>query len=223
MKNNLLFITKKGNTIHSLEVDLLRHMYNHFEDEDKRYFRNYSESLEPYFISEALFDLLLDSFDEEATYEEDCGGIISSSFLTKGLSNIKPWLHADNKAFKKEDIFELLKNGIKRDGLKEFCEKLEKHGAEKADYILSKDIVETYRKYLNHELSEDEFTSYSYLLCHILSYNKDYNDDDLNALVADISWSFDGLAFGSDLSYDEDYYCCAKFFCYIKYCQRKQI
>lgn len=221
MKNNLLFLTKKRNTIHSLEVDLTRHMYNHFEDEDKRFFRNYNESLESYFISETLFDLLLDSFDEETTYEEDYGGIISSNFLTEGLSNTKPWLHDDDKAFKKEEIYELLKSGIKGDNINKFCNKLEKHGAEKADYVLSNDMVETYRKFLNHELREDEFANYSCLLCHILSYNNEYDDDDLNVLVADISWSFDGLAFGSDLSDEEEYYTNIKFFCYVKSCQRK--
>ena len=221
MKSNLLFLTKKGKIIHSLEVDLSRHMYNHFEDEDEWCFRNCNDSLEPYFVSETLFDLLLNSFDSVLSYEEAYGDIMSTHLLDDGLFDEKSSLLSNDETIKKEDIFELLKNGLKRENSKEFYKKLEKHGAEESDYILSKDIIDTYRKYLKRELSEDEFTDYSYLLCHVLDYNKDYKDDDLNTIVMDISWLFDGLAFGSDLSYDEEYYRCAKFFCYIKSCQRR--
>ena len=229
MKNNILLLTKKNGRNHSLEIDLSKHMYSLYfsEDDDEDYLASREDELKVHYVSESLFDSILNSLKDNSSYEEDYEHNIGSVVFKRIEKEMAPYLKSDENCLKKEEIYPLIKNGllgISENKRKEIMERIHKHGVESAHYLVYEDILNIYRKYIKFEISSSDFAYYSYFLCHVLSYNTIYDDDDINYMIADIAWGFDGLAFcgGYDIKNDQDeQYINLKFYSIIKSCGYK--
>lgn len=201
MKNNLLFLTKKWKTIHYLEIDLDKHSYCCYDDLDEKSITN-KEVLNRHFVNKELFNTILKALEESESYEENNGSGNASHLILE-----KQALMADKDArLSKEEVLFHIKNGftnMEEKEINDICSRIAEFGAEVSNYLVE-DILSVYKKYINHEISNELFANYAYFICYALGYNTIYKNDDINSMIAEIEWGFDGLSFCNCCDEDED-------------------
>lgn len=217
MKNNLLFLTRRKNGISSLEVDLDRHVYVNFDNEED-WLNDNLEKYGPFFISEQLFDLISKGVENNETYVCDPFCSYASNLMLEECPNsIK-----HGQGLTKQEVLTYLKGGFLNIDQKEIntiCRRISKYGADESCYLIGEDILNIYRKYINQEISNKLFADYAYFVCHALGCCPAYKNDDINSMIKDIEWGFGGLSFCGDNDFasegrDTD----PAFYLYIKSC-----
>ena len=219
MKNNLLFFTRRGKKILSLEINLNKHIYYFCDDEEKKPIENCND-FDSSFISNDLFDSILNALEKDSYFVEDDGAGNASHLLLEACK-IKT---NEEKRLSKDEVRLYIKNGFIGCDEKEtrsVCNRIAEYGAEESNYFVADDILNIYRKYINREIPSKLFANYSYFLCYALGYNKIYKYDILNTMINEIEWGFDGLSFCESYEEIEDEDCFLLdpcFYSFIKSC-----
>lgn len=218
MEKNLLFLTRKWNKIYSLEIDLDKHVY-YFNDEEEKQLIERNKGLNCYFINKDLFNIIFKTFEESSYFIEDGGAGNASNLIIEAGKDFK-----DEEKLTKEQVYTCLKNGFigySEEEMNKILDQMIDHGAEVANYLVEEDILNIYRKYIKYEISNYLFSRYAFFVTRALYFNKRYKNDDVNTMINEIEWGFDGLAFcncGDDDNNEEMRETDPYFYSYIKSC-----
>lgn len=218
MEKNLLFLTRKWNKIYSLEIDLDKHVY-YFNDEEEKQLIERNKGLNCYFINKDLFNIIFKTFEESSYFIEDGGAGNASNLIIEAGKDFN-----DEEKLTKEQVYACLKNGFigySEEEMNKILDQITDHGAEIANYLVEEDILNIYRKYINYEISNYLFSRYAFFVTRALYFNKRYKNDDINTMINEIEWGFDGLAFcncGDDDNNEEMRETDRYFYSYIKSC-----
>lgn len=218
MEKNLLFLTRKWNKICSLEIDLDKHVY-YFNDEEEKQTIERSKELNCYFINKDLFNIIFKTFEESTYFIEDGGAGNASNLIIETRKGVN-----DEEKLTKEQVYACLKNGFigySEEEMNKILDQMIDHRAEIANYLVEEDILNIYRKYINYEISNHLFSRYAFFVSYALYCNKRYKNDDVNTMINEIEWGFDGLSFcdcDDDDNNEEMRETDSYFYSYIKSC-----